>query len=131
MELWIILLILFAHWWADFVFQTNEMATNKSTDIGWLTTHVASYTFMMFLWTIGIIGVYCFINNSTLPETFFLLFAMLLIFVAHWITDFFTSKITAKLWKEKKIHKFFVVIGFDQWLHAVQLLFIYKIFLLN
>ena len=53
-----------------------------------------------------------------------------LIFITHWITDFVTSKITSKLWKDGKVHKFFVIIGLDQWLHLVQLVIIYKVFLL-
>lgn len=131
MEIWVFLSIMFAHWWADFVCQTDEMATNKSTDIWWLTNHAASYAFYVLLWTIGIMGIYCYTNDSNLPETFLMLSFTGAIFIAHWVTDFITSKITAKLWKEKKIHKFFVVIGFDQWLHAVQLLIIYKVFLFN
>jgi len=131
MEIWLVLFILFAHWYADFVGQTNEMAMNKSTDIGWLTYHVSVYTLLMMFFTV-LIFVILFFGNiiSSLPLVLILIPIAVSIFITHWITDFITSKITSKLWKGGKVHKFFIVIGFDQWLHAVQLLIIYKVFLL-
>jgi len=42
-------------------------------------------------------------------------------FVAHTITDYFTSRLNSKLWVEGKVHYFFVAVGGDQILHYVQL----------
>jgi len=43
-------------------------------------------------------------------------------FITHWVTDYFTSKWTSRLWEEKQVHNFFVVIGLDQLIHATSLL---------
>lgn len=45
----------------------------------------------------------------------------LITFIAHTITDYFTSRLNSKLWSEGKVHNFFVSVGFDQVLHYVQL----------
>lgn len=90
------LVLIWIHFLADFVMQTNEMAQNKSTSLRWLTIHICVYTtfFVAFGWQFALI------NGA-----------------AHWIVDFFTSKATSYLWKKKEVHYFFVVIGFDQALH--------------
>jgi len=68
----------------------------------------------------------CFIlpveSNIFLPTLFFLI-----TFVAHTITDYFTSRLNSKLWAEGKVHWFFVSIGFDQILHYIQLFSTYQI----
>ena len=48
------------------------------------------------------------------------------IFITHWLTDYFTSRLTSKLYKEERYHDFFVMIGFDQVLHYTQLLLIFN-----
>ena len=61
-----ILYIMFLHWLADFVFQTDEMAKNKSTSWKWLFAHIAMYTSVLF---VGLAYAACynlpaeFINN--------------------------------------------------------------------
>jgi hypothetical protein len=130
MELWIIFYIMLGHFFADFVCQTEEMATKKSKDMWWLSYHVGVYTTIMSFWTILLVMViHGFILETSPPSTFFLFSLWCFIFVGHWITDFISSKITSRLWKKGDTHNFFVVIGFDQWLHLVQLLIIYKVVL--
>ena len=92
-----IFLLLFIHWIADFVFQTDEMAKRKSSSKKWLTLHVLVYSafFIMF----G--PIYALVNG-----------------LLHWCIDFFTSKASSYLYKQNRIHDFFVVVGFDQMLHA-------------
>lgn len=107
----IVLIILFAHFIGDFIFQTDWQAKNKSTNMEALTNHIITYTctflpIALFLGTLGIIF-------------------LILVFGLHWITDYFTSKLNSKLWEDKKVHWFFVSIGFDQFLHFCQLLLIY------
>ena len=99
MNLTLILYILFTHWVADFVFQTNEMALNKSKSIEWLSYHVCVYTLPWFVigWQFALINGIC-----------------------HWVIDFLSSKVNAVLY-EKSRHYFFVAIGFDQFLHYVVL----------
>lgn len=101
-----LIFIILLHWLADFVFQTDEMAQNKSKSFYWLTTHVFTYSlfFCGFGWKF-----------------------VLITFVCHWITDFVTSKISSYCWLHEKRHNFFVVIGFDQFLHIAQLLLTYEL----
>lgn len=90
------LIIIWLHWLADFVLQTDKMATNKSTSMKWLLSHVSVYSVCLL-----IVGWKFAIVNG----------------LAHLIIDFFTSKATSYLWKKGDRHNFFVVIGMDQALH--------------
>lgn len=117
-----LLFIIIVHFVADFVCQTDKMAQNKSKSNYWLTTHVMIYTFVtMVCWIIFFLFSLIFI-----PITVFIL-----IFVMHWITDYITSRISGKLYKKGDIHNFFVIIGFDQVLHYIQLFLVYKYLVLN
>ena len=118
MDIYIIIGILFFHWLADFVFQGDEMAKNKSKNIKWLLYHILIYYLIMLVFTLFIMvnyyGIFSFI--WVLINTFL-----------HFIIDYITSKINKYLWNNKMIHEFFVSIGFDQFLHITFLLFIYYI----
>lgn len=94
-------LILFVHWFADFVLQTRKQATNKSTSNYWLAKHVLVYTLCLvpFGWK------YALINGA-----------------AHFCTDWVTSRASSYFYKKTDFHKFFSVIGFDQYLHVIVLL---------
>lgn len=109
-----VIFILLTHWLADFVLQTDWMATNKSKNNWALTAHVAMYitpfivvgafvTLMSYSPWIGLLWLW---GNAT----------------AHWITDYFTSRVNAKLWEKKEVHLFFVMIGLDQFIHTTTLL---------
>ena len=113
-----LIFILFIHWLADFVFQTNKMATNKSKSLKWLSVHVLTYT------NITYIGFMIITEQVSL----FFIVVFFYIFITHWIVDLVTSKINAKLWDNKKVHWFFVSIGFDQWIHFVSLILLYSFF---
>jgi len=89
-------LVIWLHFLADFCLQTDAMAKNKSTSLNWLTFHVVVYAIPFLL-----LGVkYALVNAC-----------------AHWIVDFFTSRMTKGLWGAGRVRLFFVVIGFDQALH--------------
>jgi hypothetical protein len=96
---------MFQHWVADFVLQSNNMATKKSTSNLWLTLHVLTYTCVMgicaFIW-LGLTAavIWMFTNG-----------------ILHWITDYYTSRVSSRLFKENENHYAFVVIGFDQLIH--------------
>lgn len=112
-----LLYIIVVHWFADFVLQTHHMSTRKSSSNYYLTLHVTVYTFVtIFLWSLFFgfspINLSCF----GIWSSFFI------VFITHWITDYFTSRWTSKLYKDERYHDFFVVIGFDQVLHYSQLL---------
>jgi hypothetical protein len=119
----ICLVILFIHWIADFVFQTDEMAKGKSKNWDDLLDHTSLYT---LVWAIALMiygCTYIAINYNNLydPFTSWAYFALPITFVCHTATDYYTSRINAKLYAEGKIHEFFVSVGFDQLLHFIQL----------
>jgi len=110
----IVLFILFWHWFADFVCQTDWMATNKSKNMFPLVSHTVVYSI--------IFGMCMLFINTPIASSF-----MAITFMCHTITDYFTSRLNSKLWNEKKVHWFFVSVGFDQFLHYAQLLLTYYI----
>lgn len=113
--------LLVVHFLGDFVAQSDWMAKNKSRSLEALYFHVLVYSmcfvpwgFKFWMWT----------------------------FITHFLTDFVTSRITAKLWFFQPVnlfynaggeryqlfitlggsrHWFFVVIGLDQLIHYVTL----------
>lgn len=111
-----ILSILLIHWIADFVCQTDWQATNKSKEWLPLLSHTITYN-MVF--AIPLIFYMIFTQN------YMMAWFPVITFICHTATDYFTSRINSKLWAEKKVHYFFVSIGFDQWLHYVQLFLTY------
>ncbi len=117
MEVFIVL-ILFIHFVADFICQSDRVATGKSKDIVILTEHIVLYGSVLLV-AIAIInftyykfndlGLYVGVNMGL-----------------HLITDFFTSKLTTYLWVKEKRHWFFVVIGLDQFIHTATLILTLK-----
>ncbi len=92
------------HFIADFILQTDTMATMKSKSSKWLSIHVIVYSipFLYFGW------LFALING-----------------VSHFVTDFITARATSYLWQKEKRHWFFVVIGFDQAIHMTTLILTY------
>ncbi len=112
-----ILIIILIHYIGDFLFQTEDMATNKSKSNYWLMAHVTVYS---FVWII--IGLFFY------PLIIVMCFA-LITFICHFITDYFTSRWTGRLYMAKKYYgfpAFFSVIGLDQVLHYAQLIICYE-----
>jgi hypothetical protein len=119
--------ILFTHWVADFLFQNDAEAKGKSSSNKMLLRHTIKYTIITsFLW-FALIPCYFNILNpfkSIDGHVNIILFA-LITFVLHTITDYFTSRLNSKLWAKGDVHGFFVSVGFDQFLHFVQLFLTY------
>jgi hypothetical protein len=108
--------ILFIHWVADFVMQRDEIAKSKSKSIVVLNIHSLEYIAVWFL--------PLFYYSMTIEEPYKLLSFigfMIITYVSHFITDYYTSRLNARLWKKGKSHRFFVSVGFDQLLHYGQL----------
>jgi Protein of unknown function (DUF3307) len=102
----IILAILVAHWIADFIAQTDQMAKNKSTSNKWLISHVITYGATM--------GLLMIIMLTKFPLVWLVVNTL-----AHGATDYVTSRITSRLWKANEVHWFFVVVGLDQLIHMM------------
>ncbi len=111
-----VILVLFIHWVADFVCQTHEMSIKKSKSIYWLSLHVSTYTAVTLAgWLTFFFDDFLVVDNSVLIISS-------ITFLSHWVTDYFTSKWTSKLWDKKQVHNFFVVVGLDQLIHTTTLI---------
>ena len=108
--------MLFIHWVADFVLQTDKQAKGKSKNWGDLIEHTWTYSMVWMA-----VGIFYILFHLDTYEQWDLTCFVLITFVFHTITDYFTSRLNSKLWGEGKVHNFFVSVGFDQWLHYVQL----------
>lgn len=100
-----LLILIWLHFIADFVFQSDKVAKAKSSDNVVLTIHVLIYS-VPFL-------------------VFGLKFAMIN-YALHFITDYISSRATTKLWLAGERHWFFVVIGADQAVHMTCLFLTYQ-----
>lgn len=135
-QLGIILLVLFIHFVADFIFQDEKWAKAKSKDFDQLLNHTLTYS--TFWGMCGIIYImyellYLDLSTDVICHHFRLnLIFTTITFLLHTTTDYFTSKITSRQYIEGKFGSaipnfgFFTTIGFDQWLHYIQLLLTLK-----
>jgi len=97
----LILILIWVHFFADFILQSDYIAINKSKSVVVLAIHCMLYAV-------------CFIP-------FGLDFA-LATGLAHFLVDFFTSRLSAKLYQMDERHSVFVTIGFDQAIHLSALI---------
>ena len=115
--------ILIVHWISDFCLQTDKMAKGKSNNMFDLLDHTVTYS---VLWIIPIWLLFKY-NDRTCITSHNVPIFIGITFIFHTITDFITSRINSRLWKEGKIHGFFISIGFDQLLHYSQLFITYQL----
>lgn len=115
------ILVVLIHWIADFVIQTDEQAKNKSSNIFYLIEHTSMYS---CVWIILLVLLSC-TGVLVISAGKILIFGVIT-FLAHTVTDYFTSRLNSKLWAKGDVHNFFVSIGFDQVLHYVQLILTIK-----
>jgi hypothetical protein len=101
--------VLIFHWVCDFFLQTDEQAKGKSTSNIWLSKHVATYS----------LGLLCItlLNSNLFTNPYVASIFFFVNVVAHFFTDYLTSRASSLLWKEGMIHDFFVMIGADQLIH--------------
>ncbi len=119
-------LIIFVHWVADFIFQAEEWANNKSKSNLHLYKHVLTYSAIWVLPICLMLGVER-PHETTEWYVYSTLLFFVLTFCCHFITDYITSRIVSRKFANKEygspILNFgaFTVIGFDQVLHYAQL----------
>ena len=113
-SLTVALLIVWAHWIGDFILQSDWHSKNKSKSNFVLAQHVLLYSipFACLGFFIPVSVAWIAINA-----------------VGHFATDFVTSRATSKLWDNKEVHWFFVVIGLDQAIHFTTLFISYSLLL--
>lgn len=99
--------VMLIHWVADFLCQSRWMAENKSSNLGALSAHVGTYT--------AVLGICCLPLLGIVPGIAFALANGVL----HFVVDFITSRITSYFYKQQNMHAFFATVGFDQYLHFV------------
>lgn len=114
MELHPLITILFAHWVADFLFQTETMALNKSKSIKWLSVHVLTYTIVLLGFSLLLLDGQTALLFAGVNGTL------------HWVTDFFTSKLTTAYLNNRRV--FFLIIGLDQFIHSATLIMAWEYF---
>jgi hypothetical protein len=126
-----ILLILFIHYVADFIFQNERWAQAKSYDFDQLLNHTMVYS--MFWAACGSIFILIrmfYYNDS--PETYRVMWLLnflytMITFVVHTATDYISSKPVKQYFIDKKYGSAipnwgaFSAIGLDQWVHYVQI----------
>jgi len=97
-----IVMLVWLHFFADFVLQTDKVAINKSSSSVYLLLHCMIYA-----------------------APFILIFGLGFSLIAgalHFVVDFGTSRLTTYLWRKEERHWFFVTIGFDQAIHLTCLI---------
>jgi hypothetical protein len=101
----IFLILIWMHFICDFVLQDDKTALNKSSSNIVLFRHVLIYSAPFLVFGLAFAAITA---------------------ALHFVTDYFTSRVTKKLWQEGKRHWFFVVIGVDQALHMSALIITYE-----
>jgi len=109
----LVFLLLF-HFFADFVFQTSAQAAGKSVENLPLTNHV-------FVYSLTLSAPVLYLLSINARPMWWAPFIVLFIFVTHWITDYVTSRQSKKRFEKGDKHGGFIIIGFDQLLHTIQL----------
>lgn len=124
--MWVFLFIMLVHWFSDFVLQTRHMATRKSEDNYYLWLHVSIYSVStIFFWFLLLLFTSTDINFIDMFISF------VLILSTHWVTDYFTSRLSSRFYKKEDYYNFFNVIGIDQWLHYLTLFLIFEYVILT
>jgi hypothetical protein len=123
-NIFVVLGIIVIHWIADFVFQDEKWALGKSKN--WYDLIAHTYTYSLIWVGFAFIWMIFDINNASKIARLTLWFWPIT-FIAHTITDYFTSRIVSKRFAKgyygSAIPNFgaFTIIGIDQVLHYIQL----------
>lgn len=122
--------IVVVHYIADFIFQAEEWAENKSKNNQALLSHVSTYTTFWVVASCLLFGINSPGHTIEWYVAHSMIFAMIT-FILHFATDYITSRIVSKRFADKyygsPIPNFgaFSIIGLDQVLHYAQLFLTY------
>lgn len=114
----IILVLLFAHYYADFILQPTDWGVKKWNNLWVLSKHILTYALSFFLVT----WLFLIPDNWNI-WLMFLIAAGVNGFIHFWI-DYITSKVNHYLWSANQ-NMFWKVIGLDQLLHYITIALIY------
>lgn len=106
--------LLTIHFFADFGLQTNKQAEMKSKSNLYLFYHVSVYSLCWF------ISMYSF-SGDIIGSLIF----SVITFITHGMTDYVTSRISSRFFEQEDKHSGYVVMGFDQLVHYIQLMLTY------
>lgn len=121
------LLLIYAHYVADFICQTHAMAIGKSKSNLWLSLHVITYMAAIFFpaalifWSAGLFHTAGLALVSTVTWSM-IIYWVLINGALHWVTDYFTSRWSSKYFSVQDYHNGFNVVGLDQCIHYTCLL---------
>jgi NhaP-type Na+/H+ or K+/H+ antiporter len=124
-QLIVLCYLLLVHYIADFIVQSQKSAENKSHSFRALWEHIFSY----YAFSLVSICLPALLISPTNTLNIGLIYYVACVSVLHMITDFFTSKFNAKMYKSKKTKLFWVGIGGDQLLHQIQIIYFYGLFI--
>lgn len=91
-----------------------------------LSAHVVAYTGVMTVFAAILFWPLIIKNDSVTAFKVAFMGWLVINFILHWITDYFTSRVNSWLWQNERRHEFFVSIGFDQFIHYVCLFWTYE-----
>ena len=112
--------MLFVHWVADFVCQSDKMAKGKSSSIGELSKHLISYAVVFTVGTfltalvLGVWGHGKWFFKDGFPAFWVFVFINV---GSHFFIDFVTSRAAKLEFERGNTGTAFKIIGFDQFLH--------------
>lgn len=115
MTLTIIISVLLIHFVSDFLYQTNNQTLNKGRSIKELLKHTSIYSVLSGCLLQLMLQEDMFGAQELLLPIYF----TLITFVTHTVVDFFTSKLTSKLWNDGYKQVNLILFGFDQIIHLI------------
>jgi hypothetical protein len=103
-----ILILLLAHWIGDYLLQFNSIANHKADSFYWLGIHVLIYSGVLFVASLFLFSLFAAIK-------YFLVNGLL-----HLVTDWITGNLASRYKSNQRV--FYIIIGFDQFVHTITLL---------
>lgn len=114
--------ILWAHFFADYVVQPGQWAENKWHSNIALGKHILVYMLSLFLWVWLSIA-----SDYPLDALPYFIGWVGINGIAHFFTDYVTSRDSHMYWQEKDYKMFFITLGMDQLMHYVVLFITYAV----